>query len=151
MARSGRKWHLVTGCMALAFLGVAAVGSSQFISYNQHSRAVLEGNWQSCREADGQYSERVYDNTLPGIGPFELHLGPYHEFALFRGITDEHRDHAAADNLLRPHTVEVGSNRALHKWQAAGLQLEVALGGGSRDDCESWYVTLKRADPPTSD
>jgi hypothetical protein len=137
--------------MAAAFLGVAAVASPQFTSYTQRSRALLEGNWQSCREDDGQYSERIYENTLPGVGSFELHLGPYHEFALFRGVTDEHRDHASTDNLLKPHTVEVASNRALQKWRAAGLQVEVALGGGSKDDCESWFVTLKRVEPPTSD
>ena len=67
------------------------------------SRALLEGNWQSCREGDGQYSERVYDGKWPGIGPFELHMGPYHEFALFRGIQDAHRDHNSSDNLLKPY------------------------------------------------
>jgi hypothetical protein len=134
-----------------AFLGVAAAGSSQFVSYTRQSRALLEGNWQSCREPDGQYSERIYDNTLPGIGPFELHLGPYHEFALFRGITDEHRDHASAENLLNPHTVQVESNRALQKWSVAGLVVDVSLGGGSRDDCESWFLSLRRAAPPSSD
>ena len=110
-------------------------------------RALLEGNWQSCREPDGKYSERVYDNTLPGIGPFELHLGPYHEFALFRGVQDAHRDHSSPDNLLSPFNVEVEANRARQNWETAGLRLEVSLGGGARDDCESWFVTLKRTRP----
>jgi hypothetical protein len=52
-------------------------------------------------------TERVYDNTLPGLGAFELHLGPYHEFALFRGIQDEHRRHDSTANLLRPFNVAV--------------------------------------------
>jgi hypothetical protein len=112
---------------------------------------VLEGNWQSCREVDGQYSERVYDNNLPGIGPFELHMGPYHEFAIFRGVQDEHRDHASHDNLLRPHTVEVTANRARQSWDVAGLRLEVALGGGARDECESWFIRLTRSAPRPSD
>ncbi len=74
---------------------------AQFVSTGDRMRALLEGNWQSCRELDGKYSERIYDNTLPGIGPFELHLGPYHEFALFRGVQDAHRDHSSPDNLLQ--------------------------------------------------
>jgi hypothetical protein len=98
--------QLVMAFTVGACLGSAAAGHSQFISYTDRGRALLEGNWQSCREEGGQYSERVYDNTLPGIGPFELHLGPYHEFALFRGIQDEHRDHTSSQNLLRPHNVE---------------------------------------------
>jgi hypothetical protein len=49
----------------------------------------LDGNWQSCRETGGEYSERVYDGKWPGLPPFELHMGPYHEFALFRGIQAE--------------------------------------------------------------
>ena len=49
-----------------------------------------------------------------GLEPFELHMGPYHEFALFRGVQDEHRDHGSAENLLRPHTVELVSNNARH-------------------------------------
>jgi hypothetical protein len=147
MARRTRKWHLVLGLTVIGCLGLAPAGHSQFVSYTDHANALLEGNWQSCREEDGQYSERVYDNTLPVIGSFELHLGPYHEFALFRGIQDEHRQHKSADNLLRPYNVEVDGNRAAHKWDVAGLHLEVALGGGSRDDCESWFLSLRRRIP----
>ena len=104
---------------------------------------MLEGNWQSCREADGQYAERVYDGKWPGIGPFELHLGPFHEFALFRGIQDAHRDHNSPENLLRPHVVELQQNRGRHAWDAAGMHLEVSLAGGSLEECESWYVRLQ--------
>jgi hypothetical protein len=85
----------------------AAAGFSQFTSFSDRSRALLEGNWQSCRESDGQYAERIYDARFPGIGPFELHMGPYHEFALFRGVVDGHRDHNSTANLLRPFNVEV--------------------------------------------
>src|SRR5207302_1696246 len=98
------------------------------------------------READGEYAERVYDNNLPGIGPFELHLGPYHEFALFRGVQEEHRNHQSPQNLLRPHIVSIDHNRARYEWQAAGLKLEVTLAGGSREECESWFLLLRRAD-----
>jgi hypothetical protein len=106
---------------------------------------MLEGNWQSCREDGGNYSERVYDGKWAGIGPFELHMGPYHEFALFRGIQDGHREHNSADNLLRPFNIELAGNSARQSWDVAGVHLEVTLAGGSREQCESWYVTLKRS------
>jgi hypothetical protein len=143
------RWRIVSGTLACC-LGAAAAGYAQFTSFNDRSRAMLEGNWQSCRESDGQYSERVYDAKLPGIGPFELHMGPDHEFALFRGIQDDHRDHHSPDNLLKPFTVELVNSSARQKWDVAGLHLEVSLAGGSREDCESWFVTLKRIDSTSS-
>jgi hypothetical protein len=151
MGRRAARWQLITGFTVAACLSVAAAGYSQFTSYTDHSRAILEGNWQSCRESDGRYSERVYDNTLPGIGPFELHLGPYHEFALFRGIQEDHREHASAANLLHPYNVEVTVNRAIQKWDVVGLHFEAVLGGGSKDDCESWFISLRRANPTSSE
>jgi hypothetical protein len=150
MTCSGVKWQLVAALTAAVGLGSAAAAYSQFTSFNDRSRALLQGHWQSCREDDGQYAERVYDGHLPGIGPFELHMGPYHEFALFRGVQDEHRSHGSAENLLHPYNVEVVGAFAKHKWEAAGLQLEVVLAGGSRDDCESWVVTLARAPSSSS-
>src|SRR5438067_6448592 len=104
-----------------ACLGGAAVGRAQFRSFNDRSSAILEGNWQSCRESDGQYSERVYDGKWAGMAPFELHLGPYHDFSLFRGIQDSHRDHSSSENLLAPHTVDVVANQARQKWDVAGF------------------------------
>jgi hypothetical protein len=144
MVRRWPRWQLILRGTLAWVLGGAIAASAQFTPFSDHTRAILEGNWQSCREADGQYSERVYDTTLPGIGPFELHMGPYHEFALFRGIQEEHRDHSSAANLLKPFTVEVANNSARQAWAAAGLHLDVSLAGGSRDDCESWFVTLTR-------
>lgn len=147
-----RNWQIVTAFTAAACLAAAAPAAPQFISVSDRPRGtLLEGNWQSCREVDGHYSERVYDNNLPGIGPFELHLGPYHEFAIFRGVQDDHREHASAGNLLRPSTVEVLANRARQSWEVDGLRLEVTLGGGARDDCESWFIKLTRAIPRPSD
>jgi hypothetical protein len=145
MRSATAKWQLIAAFTVTGCLGAAAVGGAQFTSFNDRSQATLEGNWQSCREGDGQYSERVYDGRWPGLGPFELHLGPYHEFALFRGIQEEHRNHTSADNLLRPFNVELRANRAAQSWDAGGLHLEVALGGGSREECESWFVSLRRS------
>jgi len=145
MAWRGAKWQLVAVVTVATCLGGAALGHAQFTPFSDHKAAMLEGNWQSCREGDGQYSERVYDGRWPGIGPFELHLGPFHEFALFRGIQEEHRDHASAANLLKPYNLEIRANAARHTWDADGMHLEIALAGGSREQCESWFVSLKRA------
>jgi hypothetical protein len=142
MSVRGRIWRTAL-LTVVACLGVATGGWSQFTSFNDRSRLMLEGNWQSCRGAGGEYEERVFDGRWAGMPPFELHLGPYHDFALFSGIQDEHRDHGSAANLLQPHTVELRSNRARQQWDIAGLRLEVALAGGSREECESWYVRLQ--------
>jgi hypothetical protein len=149
MLRS-RNWKLILAATTACCLGAAAMAYSQFTSFSDRSGSMLEGNWQSCRETDGQYSERVYDGKLPGLGPFELHMGPYHEFALFRGVQDDHRDHSSAANLLRPYTVEVVGNLARHKWETSGVRLEVTLAGGSREECESWFVSLRRLDTSSS-
>ena len=149
MTRRTAKWQLVGTMILAACLGVATLGRAQFTSFNDRSRSMLEGNWQSCREADGQYGERVYDGRWPGFGTFEFHMGPYHEFALYHGIQDEHRDHSSRENLLHPSTVEVVANRARQTWDVDGFHLEVSLAGGSREECESWFVSLKKS-PQTS-
>ena len=110
MAWRRRKWQRIAAITVAACLGVAAFVQAQFTPFSDRKRALLEGNWQSCREADGQYGERVYDGKWPGLAAFELHMGPYHEFALFRGIQDEHRDHNSPDNLLKPYNVEIRGN-----------------------------------------
>ncbi len=141
------RWQTIAVMTVAACLGAASIGYAQlFRPFTDRTNAMLEGNWQSCREDDGQYAERVYDGRWTGMAPFELHMGPYHEFALFRGIQDDHRDHNSADNLLRPFTVELRGNRGRQTWDVAGLHLEVTLAGGSRDECESWFVTLKRSE-----
>lgn len=144
MKRAAGKWNWIASVTLAGSLGAAGLASAQFTSFNDRSRSMLEGNWQSCREG-AEYSERVYDAKWPGLPPFELHLGPYHEFALFMGVQDEHRNHNSAENLLRPYNIELRSNRAAQKWDVAQLHLEVALSGGSREECESWYVRLMPA------
>jgi hypothetical protein len=150
MAWRAAKWQLVAAVTVAGCLGGAALGHAQFTPFSDHKRALLEGNWQSCREGDGQYSERVYDGKWPGIGPFELHLGPFHEFALFRGVQEEHRDHSSADNLLKPYNLEIRANSARQSWNVDGMHLEIALAGGSREQCESWFVSLKRVETSVS-
>jgi len=151
MARRHAKGQWVAGIAVAGCLGIASIAQAQlFRPFSDRRTALLEGNWQSCREGDGQYAERVYDGKWAGLPPFELHMGPYHDFALYRGIQEEHRDHQSPDNLLKPHTVQIQANADRQTWDVEGLHLEVALSGGSREDCESWYVTLKRADTSVS-
>ena len=138
-------WRRIAGVTVGICLCVAGLSRAQFTSMSDRSRSMLEGNWQSCRDADGKYSERVYDGKWQGIPPFELHMGPFHDFALFRGIQDDHRSHDASDNLLQPHTIELKGGSARQTWDVAGLHFEATLAGGSSDQCESWYVTLRRS------
>jgi hypothetical protein len=140
-----RASWLVSGLFAVAFAFAPDVALPQFHSTSSNSRNILEGNWQSCQEpGTGRYSERVYDHVVNGVGQFEVHLGPRREFAIFKGVQDEHREHDSADNLLKPYRVIMEGSRASHRWQIPSLNLafSVTLGGGSRTDCESWFILL---------
>ena len=140
-----RATWLLTGVFALAGLLAARPAAPQFTSFTHGSRNILEGNWQSCREADGRYSERVYDHVVNGVGRFEVHLGPKRDFAIFKGVQEEHRDHDSSDNLLNPHVVQLDGGRAKRRWEIPSLNLAftVTLAGGSRMDCESWFIVLE--------
>lgn len=145
-----------TWVMFFFFALIAGGGSisGQFASFTDNPGFRLEGNWQSCRESDGQYSERVYDGRNWQMPRFELHLGPYRQFALFPGIQDEHRDHSDAENLLQPYDVPLVGAHARQEWNVdrhgIKLHLEVVTAGGSRTDCESWFVVLTPLVKPTS-
>ena len=134
--------------LPVALLLLAAPARGQlFRSFSSNPRNILEGNWQSCREADGHYAERVYDHVVNGA-PFEVHLGPRREFAVFEGVQEAHRDHESAQNLLKPYTVEMEGGRAKQRWEIPSLRLAftVTLAGGSRTECESWFVVLEPLD-----
>ena len=136
---------VVAGLCAAAALGAAAAPQvSQFTPFSNDVRNILEGNWQSCRESDGQYGERVYDHVTGPGGVFELHMGPRREFALFSGVQDAHRDHDAPENLLKPYRVPLEAGRAKQRWEipSMNLVLTATLAGGSRTDCESWFIVL---------
>jgi hypothetical protein len=143
----GASW-LLTGAIVAASAGFTiarAQGVSQFTPFTSDPRKILEGSWSSCREFDGQYAERVYDHVVNGVGQFEVHLGPRREFAVFKGVQDVHRDHDSPDNLLKPYRVLMDSGRARQRWEIPSLNLvfSVALAGGSRTDCDSWFITLE--------
>jgi hypothetical protein len=138
--------RLLMGLCAAAMLVAAPPASAQvFRPFTSDSRHILEGNWQSCRNADGSYAERVYDHLVNGVPQFEVHMGPRREFAIFKGIQDAHREHQSPENLLKPFTVAMDAGRAKHRWEIPSLNLAftVTLAGGSRTDCESWFVLLE--------
>ena len=145
LARKGTVPFLV------AMLLAAVPAAPQFTSFTHDPRNILEGSWQSCREADGRYSERVYDHVVNGQGRFEVHMGPRNEFAIFVGVRDEHRDHASPENLLQPYQLATETGRAKQRWELPSLNLvfTATLAGGSRADCDSWFVLLEPLQKPT--
>jgi hypothetical protein len=137
-------WVLTALC-ATAIVLAARPAAPQFTSFSRDPRNILEGHWQSCRESDGRYSERVYDHVVNGVGKFEVHMGPRREFAIFNGVQDEHREHSSPENLLKPYVVPMEAGRAKRRWEIPSLNLAftAALAGGSRTDCESWFILLE--------
>lgn len=141
---SRASWLLTGVCLAAFFAAASPARAQLFRPFSNDPRNILEGNWQSCRESDGQYAERVYDHVVNGAGQFEVHMGPRREFAIFKGVQDAHRDHDSPDNLLKPYRVPMDSGRAKQRWEIPSLNLvfTVTLAGGSRTDCESWFIVL---------
>lgn len=121
----------------LRLLVYSFLALAQYTPFHGDPKYLLEGNWQSCRDANGQYAERVYDQPQLGI---EVHLGPGDEFAVFRGIEDEHREHRSPDNLLFPEYRVRGGE---HRWELDEAVFAVARAGGSRRDCRSYWITLQ--------
>jgi len=139
------SWLCIGVLAAGLVLGARPASAQLFRPFSSDPRHIVEGNWQSCRDRDGQYAERVYDHIVNGVPKFEVHMGPRREFAIFNGIQDAHRDHNSADKLLKPYIVAMDAGRAKHRWEipALNLVLTVTLAGGSRTDCESWFVLLE--------
>jgi hypothetical protein len=151
-----RVWRVFrkAACAALLLCGLLWPSQAlvqEWISYNSDPRNILEGNWQSCQQPDGRYAEKIYDHYVNGVAQYEVHLGPRREFAIFKGVMEEHREHDAPDNLLRPYRVLMESGRARQHWDIPSLNLSftVTLGGGSTMDCESWYVLLTPLEKPS--
>jgi hypothetical protein len=141
--RYARASWLLLGVCTVGILAAVPARAQLFRPFSNDAHNILEGNWQSCRENDGQYAERVYDHVANGV-QFEDHLGPRREFAIFKGVQDAHRDHDSPENLLKPYRVPLESGRAKHRWEIPSLNLAftVTLAGGSRTDCESWFIVL---------
>ena len=143
---------LLPGLCAVAVLAAARPAQSQFRSFSGDPTHILEGNWQSCLQREGGYSERVYDHVVSGVAQFEVHMGPKREFAIFKDVQDGHREHYSTDNLLGPrYVVTMDASRAKQTWEIPSLNLRftATLGGGSRMDCESWYILLEPLKKPS--
>jgi hypothetical protein len=122
--------------LAAVVASVPAV-PAQYTPFHHDPKLLLEGNWQSCfDERNGQFDEKIYDQPQLDL---EVHLGPGDEFAIFKGIQDEHRDHRSPDNFLQPYRVRGPRQR----WDLPDLIFEVARAGGSRHDCRSFWITLE--------
>jgi hypothetical protein len=143
--RLARGSWLLSGVFAALMIAAEPATAQLFRPFSSNPRMILEGNWQSCRENDGSYAERVYDHVVNGVGLFEVHMGPRREFAIFKGVQDAHRDHESPDNLLKPFRVPLEDGRAKHRWEIPSLNLTftATLAGGSRTDCESWFILLE--------
>jgi hypothetical protein len=138
-------WRLIGVCASAILIVGRPAAAQLFRPFSSDSRNILEGNWQSCRERDGSYAERVYDHLVNGVPMFEVHMGPRREFAIFKGVQDVHRDHQSPENLLKPYVVAMDAGRAKQRWEIPSLNLAftVTLAGGSRTDCESWFILLE--------
>ena len=150
-APSARGSWLLTALVAALVLGAPRTAAPQFTPFPNDPHHILEGNWQSCQQPDGRYAEKIYDHYVNGVPQYEVHLGPRREFAIFKGVMEDHRDHDAPDNLLRPYRVLMEGGRARQHWDIPSLNLSftVTLGGGSTMDCESWYVVLTPLEKPS--
>jgi hypothetical protein len=147
--RFARSAWLLIGVCALAAISAPHPAAAQlFRPFSNDTRNILEGNWQSCRDRDGSYAERVYDHVVNGVGQFEVHMGPRREFAIFKGVQDAHREHDTPENLLKPFRVAFENGRASQRWEIPSLNLifTATMAGGSRTDCESWYLLLEPID-----
>jgi hypothetical protein len=146
--RFARSAWLLMGVCASALLAAHPTAAQLFRPFSNDTRNILEGNWQSCRDRDGTYAERVYDHVVNGVGQFEVHMGPRREFAIFKGVQDAHREHDSPENLLKPFRVAFENGRASQRWEITSLNLAftATMAGGSRTDCESWYILLKPLD-----
>lgn len=116
--------------------------------------ALLSGNWQSC-QTDGVYGEKIYDHheSVGGkvVWLWSLHMGPQHEFALYVPASDpldvENHSHSGGANLLGPNfMVESEFNRGQRTWSfpKLGIWINIVRAGGSRDECESFFVLVRR-------
>jgi hypothetical protein len=145
------SWLIAFVWVASSIALTANPAAAQFTSYSHDSRNILEGSWQSCRENDGRYTERVYDHIVNGVAQFEVHMGPRTEFAIFKGVQDQHRDHASPDNLLSPYQVMIEGGRARQRWEIPSLNLAFTaeLAGGSRSECDNWFILLEPLRKPT--
>ena len=105
---------------------------------------LLSGNWQSCWE-DGEWGERIFEYRRLGKLIAEFHMGPRNEFALYKQPQPDDHSHDSSDNLLKDHPYDNNRSNFSYFSPQLGLRLTISKGGGSRDECESYFVTLESA------
>lgn len=108
-----------------------------------------QGNWQSCKDSDGLWGERVLEHVQLGVYQWELHMGPEDEFALYAQKVDgPDHVHSEQDNLLGPayRVGDVSTWRGKRNWSVSKLHLWLSIteAGGSRSDCRSFYIRIER-------
>ena len=109
---------------------------------------LLHGTWQSCRGEDSLYEERIYEHCVNTLCKWELHMGPGDEFGLYRfpGPADAEHTHNNAANYLYPayKVGDVQTWRGKRQWSVGDLKLwvSISMAGGSRSDCDSFYVMV---------
>ena len=91
MGRVLKNGLTAAAVLLLVSLRAGAASAQEWISYHSDPKNILEGNWQSCQQPDGRYAEKIYDHYVNSVPQFEVHLGPRREFAIFKGVQDEHR------------------------------------------------------------
>lgn len=120
-------------------------------------RVLLQGNWQSCDEAERVYvhkvlrpDERTRDLALRWVPDWELHMGPRDEFGLYVVPGPDGPDHVhdGPTNLLAPafHINDVSTWRNRRNWNIPSLHLwiSIAAAGGSREQCDSFFVEVRK-------
>lgn len=101
-----------------------------------------QGSWQSC-----DHEERVLEHRVNGQLLWEMHLGPDDEFALYRTSVDGEHDHASSENLLgSAFHYEAMQSRSGRTWTVLALRLwiNVVRAGGSRDECQAYWVRIEQ-------
>jgi hypothetical protein len=140
----------MTRVLAVLFLLATSSGVTEWTPARSRPDAILDGIWQSCKDDtdSGHFGERVYLSYKPDV---EIHLGERDEFAIFKGIVEEERDHKSVDNLLAPyfHYDDVpGHGRS---WSLPELNWFVSVqaitGSYDLDECRTFAVQIVPLQP----
>lgn len=146
----------------------------QLVAWEDVKPPVLhQGYWQSCKQGDGTYGERVLQHreirkvkpsphyksgqaNIPFYGGvsyenvllWELHMGPRDEFALYDHEVDGEDHNHDTDNKLAPayriHAVNTLGGKRTWTVDSLHLWISITSAGGSRDACESFYIRIER-------
>ena len=111
------------------------------------TKAILDGHFQSCTIPEDGYGEIAYDHYVNGKQLWSFHLGPFDDWALFKGTEPDGDDHDSPLNLLAAHhALSLPTINGARQWSVPSLKLWISVvqGGGSRDQCMGWYVRVER-------